>query len=245
MLLKACLNGNRRPDEHPALPLSPHKLADDAQRVVAAGAQALHIHPRSSRGELSLATSDIAAALLAVRERCPGVPIGVSTSIHIEADPDRRLQLLREWTIQPDFVSVNFSEPGAAELCTHFLSRNIGIEAGLWTVQDVQIFLDLGLADRCLRILIEVQELEVDTALKTAEAIIHYLDDCHVWLPRLLHGDHDAIAWPMLDVALRYGYDTRIGLEDTLTLPSGERAKDNVELVTFAVDRARQMNVDI
>src|ERR1700753_1060628 len=103
MLLKACLNGNRRPDEHSALPLSPHELADDAQRVVAAGAHALHIHPRSGSGELSLAASDVAAALLAVRERCPGIPVGVSTSIYIEADQDRHLQLLRGWTIQPDF----------------------------------------------------------------------------------------------------------------------------------------------
>jgi hypothetical protein len=77
------------------------------------------------------------------------------------------------------------------------------------------------------------------------EEIICCLDDYHVQLSRLLHGDRDAIAWPMLDVALHYGYDTRIGLEDTLTLPGGERAKDNAELVTFAVERARQMNVDI
>jgi len=37
------------------------------------------------------------------------------------------------------------------------------------------------------------------------------------------------------------GYDTRIGLEDTLTLPDGQLAKDNAELVACAVRKARQI----
>src|SRR5215468_1200771 len=48
MLLQACLNGSRTPGEHPALPISPLELARDAQRVIAAGAHALHIHPRNA-----------------------------------------------------------------------------------------------------------------------------------------------------------------------------------------------------
>ncbi len=37
------------------------------------------------------------------------------------------------------------------------------------------------------------------------------------------------------------GYDTRIGLEDTLTLPGGQLAKDNAELVAHAIRKARQI----
>ena len=37
------------------------------------------------------------------------------------------------------------------------------------------------------------------------------------------------------------GYDTRIGLEDTLTLPGGQLAKDNAELVAHAVRKAQQI----
>ncbi|MBV9708567.1 MAG: 3-keto-5-aminohexanoate cleavage protein, partial [Chloroflexi bacterium] len=84
MLLKACLNGSRLPGEHPALPLTPQELARDAQLVVAAGTHALHIHPRSTNGEQSLAARDIAAALTAIREHCPGISVGVSTAIWIE-----------------------------------------------------------------------------------------------------------------------------------------------------------------
>ncbi|GAC1370313.1 MAG: 3-keto-5-aminohexanoate cleavage protein [Ktedonobacteraceae bacterium] len=241
MLLKACLNGSRTPGEHPALPLTPQELAHDAQLVVAAGARALHIHPRSASGAQSLAARDIAAALTAVRAHCPAIPVGVSSTLWIEPDVQRRLQLIQGWTVQPDFVSVNFSEPGALELCTHFLSRGVGIEAGLWTVEDVQLFLTSGLADRCLRILIEPREQEVSSARATAEAIIHSLDTYHVQLPRLLHGSDDTVAWPILDFALQCGYDTRIGFEDTLTLPDGKKAKNNAELVSLAVAKARQV----
>jgi uncharacterized protein (DUF849 family) len=216
-------------------------LAHDAQLVVAAGAQALHIHPRSANGEQSLTAQDIAAALTAIREHCPGIPVGVSTAIWIEPDVQRRLQLIQEWTVQPDFASVNFSEPGITDLCAHFIAHGVGIEAGLWSVQDAQLFLTLGLAGRCLRILIELQEAEIDSALATIEAIIHYLDEGHIHLPRLLHGDHEAIVWPMLEVALRRGYDTRIGLEDILTLPDGKQAKDNAELVSLAMSKARHI----
>jgi uncharacterized protein (DUF849 family) len=37
-MLQACLNGNRDWRFHPATPLSPRELADDAAAVVAAGA---------------------------------------------------------------------------------------------------------------------------------------------------------------------------------------------------------------
>jgi uncharacterized protein (DUF849 family) len=44
-------------------------------------------------------------------------------------------------------------------------------------------------------------------------------------------------AWDLIDVAARRGYDTRIGLEDALTLPDGSAAKGNEELVAEAVKR--------
>jgi uncharacterized protein (DUF849 family) len=136
---------------------------------------------------------------------------------------------------------VNFSEPGISDLCAHFLAHGVGIEAGLWSVQDAQVFLIAGLAGHCLRILIELQEPEIGSVLATTEAIIHCLDEGHIHLPRLLHGYHEAIVWPMLAVALPGGYDTRIGMGDTLTLPDGKQAKDNAELVSLAMSKARHI----
>jgi uncharacterized protein (DUF849 family) len=86
LFIKACLNGAREPGEHPMLPLTAEALARDAALVVAAGARALHIHPRAASGKQSLASADQAEALSAIRTRCPGIPVGVSTAIGIEPD---------------------------------------------------------------------------------------------------------------------------------------------------------------
>ena len=237
LLIKACLNGAREPGEHPTLPLTAEDLARDAALVVAAGARALHIHPRAADGKQSLAATDQAAALTAIRTRCPGIPVGVSTAIGIEPDVALRLHNVQEWTVSPDFASVNFDEPGVVDLCNALLERGIGVEAGLSNVAEVEQLLKSGLAERCLRILIEPVETDASAALATTAAIIHALDEASIQLPRLLHG-FDAAAWPVLDAALRYGYDTRIGLEDTLTLPDGGQATGNAELIALAVSRA-------
>ena len=237
LFIKACLNGAREPGEHPTLPLTAEDLAHNAALVVAAGARALHIHLRAADGKQSLAAQDQAAAISAIRTRCPGIPVGVSTAIGIEPDVALRLRNVQEWTVWPDFASVNFEEPGVVDLCHALLERGIGVEAGLSSAAEVELLLKFGLAERCLRILIEPVEEETSAALATTAAIIHALDEASIRLPRLLHG-FDAVAWPVLDAALRYGYDTRIGLEDTLALPDGSLVPGNAELIALAVSRA-------
>jgi uncharacterized protein (DUF849 family) len=239
LLIKACLNGSREYREHPTLPISAEELARDAAAVVAAGAGALHIHPRNADGKQSLEAQDQAAAIAAIRARCPGIPIGVSTGIWIEPDARLRLQKVQQWTVLPDFASVNFDEPGVADLCNVLHTRGIGVEAGISTCDEARLLCKPGLADRCLRILIEPGEEETEAALINVSAIIRVLDEEHVQLPRLLHG-FGATAWSILDAALDLGYDTRIGLEDTLTLPDGRQAQGNAELVALAVSKSEE-----
>ena len=240
MLIKACLNGSRAPGEHRVLPLTPTQLADAARDAVAAGAGALHIHPRRADGSQSFEADDVAAAVAAVRAACPGVPVGGTTAAWVEPDPARRLALVRSWTTRPDFVSVNFSEEGAEQLCAALLQVGIGIEAGLASADDALLLIANGLARRCVRLLIEPDDqTTVAAALATAQAIEALLDHADIRTPRLLHG-FDVSAWPLLDHALRCGYDTRIGFEDTLALPDGSPARDNAQLVATAREQAAQ-----
>jgi uncharacterized protein (DUF849 family) len=211
--------------------VKPEELARDAVAVVAVGAWALHIHPRDAAGQQSLAAEDQAAALVAIRERCPGLSVSVSTAIWIE--PDIALRQVQEWTVLPDFASVNFEEPGAAELCHALLARGIGVEAGLSQVAHVELLRQSGLAKRCLRILIEPVEEETEAVLETTIAIIQALDAAQITLPRLLHGA-ETTTWPLLETALRLGYETRIGLEDTLKRPDGSQTQGNTELVAHS-----------
>ncbi|HEU4525536.1 MAG TPA: 3-keto-5-aminohexanoate cleavage protein, partial [Gemmatimonadales bacterium] len=185
-------------------------------------------------GRESLAASDVALAVSAVRAACRGIPIGVSTGAWIEPDPDRRLAQVRRWHILPDYASVNFDEPGAVEIMDELLELGVGVEAGVADVGAADQLVRSGLENRCLRVLLEPQAPDPATALEAVAAVERLLGDYTAGrTPRLLHG-LGPTAWPLLREARRRGYDARIGLEDTLRLPDGELAGDNLELVRAA-----------
>jgi uncharacterized protein (DUF849 family) len=237
MLIEAALNGGRTRSQHPAIPQSPEELAQAARESVAAGAGAIHFHVRGPDGRESLAPSDVASAVRAVRGAVPGTPFGVSTGAWILNDSAQRHKMVSEWKALPDFASVNFKEAGAVELAQLLLSRGMGIEAGLSDSLGAEILVTSGYATRCLRILLEPQEDSTDTALANVSAIEAALNAGGVKLPLLLHG-LDATAWELLDAAAARGYDTRVGFDDVLTLPSGAPAASNAQLVAEAVRRA-------
>ena len=239
MLIKACLNGSRRPDQHEALPLSPTALASDASECQRVGAGAVHIHPRGMGGRETLEPDPCAAAIEAIRDRCPGLPVGVTTGLWITSNSTRRLAMIERWTVLPDFCSVNVCEPGADQLCGLLLARGVGIEAGLSSIADARLYVDSTFRDRCIRVLIEVEPGGPDDPLKSADAIRRILDAGGVNLPRLQHG-LGTTAWLLFADALARGYDVRIGLEDTLAMPDGSGATSNAELVAAAARLASQ-----
>lgn len=237
--IKVCLNGSRKPGDHPGLPVAPDQLAVAARDAVAAGAQAIHMHPRDARGAESLHPGDIAAAVAAVRAACPGVPIGVSTGLWIAGrDPWARLAQVVGWeriADRPDFASVNVHEPGFAELARLLASFGIGTEAGVWSEDDADALARSAVP--VLRVLIEIMDVPEDRAPVAADAVIARLDRNEVHAPRLLHGE-GVSCWPLVAHAGRLGLPTRIGLEDTLTGPSGEPVPDNATLVRLATSRS-------
>ena len=239
VLIKACLNGGRRRTDHAATPITPQELAADARAAVAAGAGALHVHPRGADERETLDPAACGAAVAAMRGTCPGIPVGLSTAAWITPDLRARLAQIETWPVAPDFVSVNFCEPGAAAVCAVLQRRGIGIEAGLWSVADARAFVASGLAARCLRVLVEAQPLPPENAVAAAAAIDAELDAARIALPRVHHGE-GAATWAVLAAAVDGGRDIRIGLEDTLELPDGRRAPDTAALVAAAVLMARR-----
>jgi uncharacterized protein (DUF849 family) len=229
--IKACLNGNRAPGAHPALPVTPEQLAADGAAAVAAGAQVLHIHPRDPDGLESLAAVD--EAVRAVRAAVPGVPIGVSTGAWIEPDVEARAAAVGAWR-EPDMASVNLSEEGHVEVMAALVEAGVGIEAGLWRVEDVEALAVCGYAGRLVRVLVEPREPDLAAALATAEAINGALDDAEIPGPRVQHG-FGAPTWEVIRRAKELGLGWRIGLEDTLELPDGGPALSNAHLVQVAL----------
>jgi uncharacterized protein (DUF849 family) len=233
LLLKACLNGSRTDDEHPAIPRTPSELAAEGRASVDAGARVLHLHPYDAEGHETLEAGPCAAALRAVREACPGIAVSLSTSADIESDPQRRLKLIETWTELPDLVTANQGEPGILDLCEHLTGRGVGIEAGLLRLEDARAFVAAGIAERCVRVLVEPLDADPATAVAHAAAMEQMLDEAGVTLEQVHHGD-DVATWHVMQRAVSRGHGIRIGLEDTTVLPDGRRAAGNGELVRAA-----------
>jgi uncharacterized protein (DUF849 family) len=229
MLLQAALNGPWTRADHPAVPMSVGELARDAAACVAAGAGAIHMHPRDPEGRESLDVGVVDVVVACVREAC-GVPVGVSTGAWIEPDVERRVALLSAWRA-PDYASVNLSENGAVDVIRALTAAGVGIEAGVWSVADAELLGASGLG--VTRVLVEPVGVGAEEAVAVVEEIHAVLDRFGVAAPRLQHGDGDA-TWVLLRDAIARGYDTRIGLEDTQYEPDGARTTGNAALVGAA-----------
>ena len=237
MLLKACLNGPRLPGDHPALPVAPHELARDTARVAAAGAGAVHIHVKDASGADTLDGDNVAAVVSAIRVVAPGLPVGVTTGAWAVADPAQRAELVRTWWMLPDFASVNWHEAGAVALAEALLQLGVGVEAGLWHSDAVQSWLTWRHRDRCLRALVELPDgLDPTETVEEADFMLASVANrVGNAVPVLLHGEGSS-CWPALRHAAGRGLATRIGLEDTLALPDGTPAPDNLALVEAAAE---------
>jgi uncharacterized protein (DUF849 family) len=197
----------------------------------------VHVHPRDENALESLLASDITAAVRAIRAEAPGVPVSVSTRAGIEPDVRKRLALLAEWPSPaeggPDCASVNWHEDGAVEVARLLRARGIGVEAGLWTPRAATAFVSTNWPWQVERVLVEAVPGASPGADGpwAAERILAALG--MVPAPLVVHGEQ-AWAWPVLRWAKASGHSVRIGLEDTLVLPSGREAYDNAELVVAA-----------
>jgi uncharacterized protein (DUF849 family) len=232
MAVNACLNGGRTRAEHPAVPHSPAELAADARAVRAAGAFAVHIHPRARDGRQTLRAADCDAAVAAVRQAERRLPVGLSTAAFIEPDPFARVSAVTSWRQRPDFVSVNVSEPGWAGVVRAALAVGIAVEAGLATPADAQALSESPFTHRLLRALVEI-----DGGAEDAHAVAERIPP---GISQLWHG-YGERTWEVLRAALAAGHDVRVGLEDTLVLPDGRSPTDNAELVACAVSLAAEL----
>ncbi|WP_329789452.1 3-keto-5-aminohexanoate cleavage protein [Lentzea sp. DG1S-22] len=217
-MLQACLNGSRTAEEHPALPLSPERLAEDAADAAALGATSVHVHPRDVIGGLTLVGSEVATTVATVRAAAPQVEISVSTNV-----PGDRASLVGSWAPlaagRPDVARVHVDEPGWRELAGALHRVGVGVE--LVVAQPAE----LGELPPGTR------RIAVVATRESAEGLLRVVEP--LGLPIVLHGK-EADAWPVLVHAARLEHHVRMGLEDTLTMPDGRQARNNAELVAMA-----------
>jgi uncharacterized protein (DUF849 family) len=154
----------------------------------------------------------------------------------VGGDAARRLALVSGWTgdDQPDFASVNLSEPGAGELAARLSGLGIAVEAGVWTAEDAERLAASDFGRDVVRVLIEPRDTSPDAAVATAAQADEILDRHGIAAPRVYHG-YGLATWHVLRAAVRRGRSIRIGLEDTTLLEDGSFITGNASLVAAAV----------
>jgi uncharacterized protein (DUF849 family) len=237
-MLQVAINGSRTADEHPAIPRTPEELAEATRTSVEAGADVVHVHVYDSGGRETLAAEPCAIALQAIRTACPGVTISLTTSAAVEPDPSRRLELVRGWSALPELVTANMGEDGIVELCDELMRRGVGIEAGLLGAEDAETFVGYGLAERCVRVLVEPLDAVPEEAVEHAARIERILSAAGITLEQVHHGDGIA-SWAVNARGYERGHGVRTGLEDTTVLPDGSLAPDNAACVRAALQLMR------
>ena len=230
IFLQAALNGD---SVHAAAPRTPAAIAEATRAAVDAGAQSVHVHAFDDAGRETLDGTACATVLRAIRARCAGIPISLTTSAAIVRDPGERFRMVEAWREMPDLVTANQGEAGIVELCELLLSRGVGIEAGLLSSDDARAFVLSGLAGRCRRVLVEPLDADAEVAVRHAAQMEHIVVSAGISLEQVHHG-YGAACWAVNRRGLDRGYGIRTGLEDVTLLPDGTLARDNADLVAAA-----------
>jgi uncharacterized protein (DUF849 family) len=233
MLIKIALNGTRPKEQNKFIPQSFSEIEKEVKLLYENGNKVFHIHCYDENGNESLKPKDVDKLVSLVKNISSEIQIGISSGDWIEPDLEKRKSYIKEWENIPDFISVNMIEDDAIENLKVLKSKGIKIEAGLNGTKAAEKFAESDLANDCFRILIEPEPEEIDAAIEIINEIEKVLNKYKIEIPRLLHG-FNAVSWEILKEAKRRGYDSRIGMEDTIYTGDGEMVKSNLELIEYA-----------
>ena len=93
-----------------------------------------------------------------------------------------------------------------------------------------EVFVKSQVEESCCRVLIEPEEESLTAAMKTVVEIENILNSSKISINRLLHG-FNSVSWGILREAIKRGYDSRMGMEDTIFLENGKKVSSNLELI--------------
>ena len=252
------------PKEH-AVPVSPEEMANEARRAYDAGASMVHVHFRRQEpgmGRLPSWEPAVAGDICdAIRARCPGILINMSTGV-MGSDLSGPLSCLER--VRPEMAALN------AGSLNYLKSRSNGTWA--WPpllfdnpVEKVKKFADamaaLNVVPECecfdtgilrsVGLFQEVGLLKPPVHISLVMGVASGMPAKPSWLPLLVEempaGAHwqtiaigRAEVWALHRRTAELGGNLRTGLEDTFYLPDGSKATSNGPLVEALVRVARE-----
>lgn len=158
-IIEVALNGGRSRAEHPAVPVTPEEIADEARRCAGAGASVVHIHAQDEDGGWRADPVWYAAAIRAIRAAAPGLLISLTTirpeGVPVATVNDLLASLAADPATRPDLVSVNLGHGVAWERdalpsgrrTLHYPNSHADIAATLGSCATAGIIPELGVMD--------------------------------------------------------------------------------------------------
>ena len=252
------------------VPVTPHEMAEEARRAFDAGASMVHVHFRRQEpgmGRLPSWDPEVAGTICdAIRARCPGMLINMSTGVF---GPDISAPLACLERVKPEMAALN------AGSLNYLKARS----NGTWAWPPMLFDNPVDKIERFAKAMYDqniVPECECfDTGILRSVGLFRQVgllsDPVHVslvmgvasgmpakaeWLPLLLDelppGAHwQAILigrseiWPVHQRAAELGGHLRTGLEDTFYLPNADKVTSNGQLIEALVAVAREAGREI
>lgn len=246
------------------VPVTPEEMAQSAQGAFEAGASVMHIHFRNQTpglGHLPSWEPALAEEICdAIRQRCPGVVINLTTGV-VGSDISGPLACLER--VKPDLAALNSGSLNYLKVRTggqwawppilfdnpvekieayldvmkahHILPECECFDTGI--VRSVDLFRQVGLIS---------PPYNVSFVMGVSSGMPAHPDLLPILVPEVHpNANWQVIAigreevWPLHQRAAELGGHLRTGLEDTFYLPNGERAPSNGALVEALVQIAK------
>ena len=242
VIITVAPNGARKTRaDHPALPITPDELAQEAAQCLAAGAAMIHLHVRDDDARHSLDVGRYREAIAAIRSRVGNELIIQVTSEAVGIySAEQQMEMVRE--LRPEAVSLAIrelcpeggSEEFAAEFFTWLDGEPVAPQYILYSVEDVTKF--NALRDRgvipggCLSVLYVLGRYgsEGDVSLEQLQLMIAAVKGDVIWSV-CAFGSAEAHC---MDSAVLLGGHCRVGFENNLCLASGDTAPSNAAQVS-------------
>ena len=249
-------NGGRRTKaDHPSIPLGPEELARTAAECLAAGAAMIHVHVRRPDGRHLLDADAYGDAIDAIRtEVGDRMVIQITTEALGIYTPAEQIAVLK--SVRPEAASLalreivpdSAAEPAFAEALSWMAREHVSPQIILYDPSEAG-----RLAEMIQRGLVPWPDIPIlyvlgrYTATQTScpTDLLQFLAP---GTPRFSNwsvcafGHHEAAC---VTAAALLGGHVRVGFENNLLLPDGNRAASNADLVTGIVNSMRGLGYNL
>jgi 3-keto-5-aminohexanoate cleavage enzyme len=269
-IVTCALTGVLTDPERHSVPVTPEQMAEEARRAFDAGAAMVHVHFRRQEpgmGQLPTWEPEVAGAICdAIRDRCPGMLINMSTGV-MGADISGPLACLER--VRPEMAALNAGSLNYLKARSNgtwawpplLFDNNVGkiqkfadAMKSLDVVPECECF-DTGIV-RSVGLFQKVGLLTPPVHISLVMGVASGMAAKASWLPLLVEEMPEGAYWQSIvigrteiwDVHRRtaeMGGHLRTGLEDTFYLPNGDKATSNGPLIEALVALAREAGRDI